>query len=67
MTQDTLLKAVEQLLLAGIVGGIGLAVRQLQVISRELRDLQVNLAGLITQVEEHGRRLDRFEDQLLDS
>jgi hypothetical protein len=62
MLQDTLLKFVEQFMLAGGIGIGGLVVRQLQRIGDRLEKLTVELAVIVTKVQEHDRRIESLED-----
>lgn len=55
------MKVIEQMILLGIVGAIGLGVKQLQAICHELTLLKINLAVIVEQVKDHDRRLIKVE------
>lgn len=61
LRQETVLKAIEQLLLAGVIGVISLGVTQLKSISTELNELKTSLAVIVVQVHDHDRRLEAIE------
>jgi hypothetical protein len=62
---EVLLRAVEHLLLAGIVAAISMGVSQLRSICKELTDLKVSLAVIVEQVKNHESRLARVESKIL--
>lgn len=75
MGPDVLLKTLEPLLQAGIIGAIGLAVRQLQRISedlkafkeavaKELSSINIGRASTDQKVLDLERRVSKVEDRL---
>lgn len=61
---DLTLSLVHQLLLAGVIGAIGLASTHLGEISKDLNAIKTQLAVAIDKVGEHDKRLDRLEERV---